>query len=79
MILIIYNNIIDYLYIVYCNGLITLTNCPTSVTRYSANLNEHIFSTTYENNGSMYQITLVTDVNDHILCFILLNWQIYLY
>ena len=55
----------DYLDIMYSNGFIPVIDRPTRVTDHSATLIDHIFTNCYENNVSMYQGILVTDVTDH--------------
>ena len=64
-----HNHTSDYLDIMYSNGFIPVINCPTRVTDHSATLIDHIFVNCYENNVSMYQGILVTDITDHYPIF----------
>ena len=60
-----HNHTSDYLDIMYSNGFIPVTKRPTRVTDRSATLIDHIFVNCYENNVSMYQGILVSDVTGH--------------
>ena len=59
-----HNHTSDYLDIIYSNGFIPVINHPTRVTDHSATLIDRICVNCYENNVSMYQGVIVTDVRD---------------
>ena len=70
-----HNDTGDYLDIMYSNGFIPVNDRPTRVTDHSATLIDHIFTNCYENNVSMYQGILVTDVTDHYPIFHIAHFE----
>ena len=70
-----HNHTSDYLDIMYSNGFIPVINRPTRVTDHSATLIDHIFVNCYENNVSMYQGILVTDITDHYPIFHIAHFE----
>ena len=70
-----HNHTTDYLDITYSNGFIPVINRPTRVTDHSATLIDHIFVNCYENNVSMYQGIIVTDITNHYTIFHIAHFE----